>query len=84
MAVWPVPQAVGVAPVNRTSFGTWYCWPFWRKVSVHTSSVEASTFETKRAFSSLAGGFWAVGALCWASGVCSMTPSRVSGLMPVK
>jgi len=78
-----VPQAVGVAPVNSTSFGASYWRPFSRKVPVQTSSVDARMRDTKRAESSPAGGLCA--ATSWrASGVCSMTPSSVSGLMPVK
>src|SRR6185295_9214571 len=84
MAVWPVPQAVGVAPRNSTSLGSRYVLPWALNCARHTSSVSARTVETKAAILSSAGGRCA--GPC-ATGAGSeppplRTPSSVNGLMP--
>src|SRR5258708_2094353 len=48
-----MPQAERTACSYRTSVGARYCRPLARKISVHTSSVLASTFETNCPISSV-------------------------------
>ena len=40
------PHAVGNDPVKSTSLGGWYCLPAFANMSLHVSSVDASTRDT--------------------------------------